>query len=214
MTFFCSKDAATLIRWPMLLVISWLTLALPAHATNVLLLGDSLSASYGMQADKGWAKLAQQRLAKDYPQFTLLNFSASGETTGGGKARLARLLDKNKVDVLWIELGGNDGLRGYPIHTIGNNLSQMIAMAKGRNIEVILTQVKIPPSMGRRYTTLFSDLYPKLAKETKVALMPFFIEPLAGDASLMQKDQIHPNEKAQPIIAEFVVEYFKQYLTR
>ena len=167
-----------------------------------------------MQASKGWASIAQASLVTDFPEFNLLNFSASGETTGGGKARLKRLLDKNDVDVLWIELGGNDGLRGYPINTIRNNLKAMILLAKSRDIEVILTQVKIPPSMGKRYTTMFTELYPALAKESEVALMPFFIESLAGDPKMMQADQIHPNEAAQPIIANVIVKYFNQYLTR
>jgi len=185
---------------------------LPASATNILLLGDSLSASYGMQASQGWAHLAQQRLVQRFPDFKLLNFSASGETTGGGKVRLERLLDTNKVDVLWIELGGNDGLRGYPINTISNNLTQMITLAKSRDIRVILTQVKIPPSMGRRYTKMFSDLYPKIAQQEHVPLMPFFVETLAGKPSMMQADQIHPNEQAQPIIAAVIVDYFNDYL--
>ena len=184
----------------------------PAHATNVLLLGDSLSASYGMQASQGWASIAEKELIKTYPGFRLLNFSASGETTGGGKARLARLLEKNKVDVLWIELGGNDGLRGYPINTIRNNLSAMVKMGKDKGIKVIVTQIQIPPNLGKRYTSMFTGLYPKLAKKEQVTLMPFFIESVAVKPELMQADQIHPNEKAQPIIAKEVVAYFKNYL--
>lgn len=184
----------------------------PVKATNVLLLGDSLSASYGMQASKGWAHLAQAKLQQQFPDFSLLNYSASGETTAGGKARLKRLLDKNEVDVLWIELGGNDGLRGYPINTISNNLREMIAMAKERGVAVILTQVKIPPSMGRRYTTMFTDLFEVVARDETVVLMPFFIEALAGDPSMMQADQIHPNEAAQPLIANVIVEFFTDYL--
>ncbi len=196
----------------MILIGLSISLLIPAKATNVLLLGDSLSASYGMQASKGWAHLAQQQLQQKFPEFSLLNFSASGETTGGGKARLKRLLDKNEVDILWIELGGNDGLRGYPINTISNNLREMIIMAKERGLAVILTQVKIPPSMGRRYTTMFSDLFPTIARDETIALMPFFIESLAGDPAMMQADQIHPNEAAQPIIAQVIVDYFSAYL--
>lgn len=165
-----------------------------------------------MQESKGWAFLAQQQLAEQHQDFNLLNFSASGETTGGGKARLNRLLENNEVDVLWIELGGNDGLRGYPINTIRNNLTDMIAMAQQRDIKVILTQVQIPPNLGKRYTRMFSDIFPSVAKKNNVTLMPFFIESIAGDSSLMQRDQIHPNEKAQPLIAQIIVDYFNQYL--
>lgn len=166
-----------------------------------------------MQASKGWAHLAQQELVKSYPDFKLLNFSASGETTGGGKARLARLLEKNEVDVLWIELGGNDGLRGYPISTIRNNLSAMVKMGKDKGIEVIVTQIQIPPNLGKRYTSMFTKMYSKLAEKEQITLMPFFIEAVALQPELMQADQIHPNEKAQPIIAKEIVSYFKNYLT-
>ena len=185
---------------------------MPAQATTVLLLGDSLSASYGMQASKGWVSIVQAQMADTNPDFKLLNFSASGETTGGGKARLPRLLDKNNIDVLWIELGGNDGLRGYPTNTISNNLSAMISMAKQRNIKVILTQIQIPPNLGKRYTSLFVNLFPKIATKEVVTLMPFFIEQVALKPELMQNDQVHPNEKAQPIIANVVVEFFTEYL--
>lgn len=206
------ETCSSLIRRAYLCVLLGVATVVPAHATNVLLLGDSLSASYGMQASKGWASIAEKELIKTYPDFRLLNFSASGETTGGGKARLARLLEKNKVDVLWIELGGNDGLRGYPINTIRNNLSAMVKMGKDKEIKVIVTQIQIPPNLGKRYTSMFTGLYPKLAAKEDITLMPFFIESVAVKPELMQADQIHPNEKAQPIIAKEIVKYFKSYL--
>ncbi len=206
------ETCSSLIRRAYLCVFLGVATVVPVHATNVLLLGDSLSASYGMQASKGWASIAEKELIKTYPDFRLLNFSASGETTGGGKARLARLLEKNKVDVLWIELGGNDGLRGYPINTIRNNLSAMVKMGKDKGIKVIVTQIQIPPNLGKRYTSMFTGLYPKLAAKEDISLMPFFIESVAVKPELMQADQIHPNEKAQPIIAKEIVKYFKNYL--
>ena len=165
-----------------------------------------------MQASKGWAPLVQKLMVETHPDFKLLNFSASGETTSGGKARLARLLNKNKVDVLWIELGGNDGLRGYPTNIISNNLSEMIVMAKDKGIKVILTQVQIPLNLGKRYTSMFVKVFPDVAAKENVTLMPFFIEKVVLNPQLMQKDQIHPNEEAQPIIANTVVNYFKEYL--
>ncbi|WP_435277184.1 arylesterase [Psychrobium sp. nBUS_13] len=206
------ETCSSLIRRAYLCVLLGVATVVPVHATNVLLLGDSLSASYGMQASKGWASIAEKELIKTYPDFRLLNFSASGETTGGGKARLARLLEKNEVDVLWIELGGNDGLRGYPINTIRYNLSAMVKMGKDKGIKVIVTQIQIPPNLGKRYTSMFTGLYPKLAAKEDITLMPFFIESVAVKPELMQADQIHPNEKAQPIIAKEIVEYFKNYL--
>ncbi|NRA70638.1 MAG: arylesterase [Gammaproteobacteria bacterium] len=187
-------------------------ISLPVQATTILLLGDSLSASYGMQASEGWAALTQQRLDSANTGVKLLNFSASGETTAGGKARLARLLDKNQVDVLWIELGGNDGLRGYPIKTIRNNLHKMITLAQDKNIKVILTQVEIPPNLGKRYLTMFRAIFPTLATETNSTLMPFFIQDVALDKNLMQADGIHPNQQAQPIIRDFVLEFLVGYL--
>lgn len=208
------ETCSSLIRRAYLCVLLGVATVVPAHATNVLLLGDSLSASYGMQASQGWASIAEKELIKTYPDFRLLNFSASGETTGGGKARLARLLEKNKVDVLWIELGGNDGLRGYPINTIRNNLSAMVKMGKDKGIKVIVTQIQIPPNLGKRYTSMFTGLYPKLAAKEDIILMPFFIESVAVKPELMQADQIHPNEKAQPIIAKEIVTYFKNYLSK
>lgn len=165
-----------------------------------------------MQASEGWAALTQQRLNSINAGVKLLNFSASGETTAGGNARLARLLAKNEVDVLWIELGGNDGLRGYPIKTIRNNLQQMITLAQEQNIKVILTQVEIPPNLGKRYLTMFRAIFPTLATKTNSTLMPFFIKDVALDKNLMQADGIHPNQQAQPIIRDFVVEFLVDYL--
>lgn len=165
-----------------------------------------------MQASDGWAVLAQQQLRLRHPDVKLLNFSASGETTAGGRARLARLLDNNRVDILWIELGGNDGLRGYPVNTIRNNLLQMIELANAKNIKVILTQIEIPPNLGQRYLSMFEAIFPTVAKQTNSQLMPFLIKDVVLNKDLMQQDGIHPNRAAQPIIAEFVVRYLGDYL--
>jgi acyl-CoA thioesterase I len=187
--------------------------SLPALASNILLLGDSLSASHGMQVSEGWAVLAQRQLNQHHPELQLLNFSASGETTAGGRARLARLLDNNQVDILWIELGGNDGLRGYPIKTIRNNLLQMIELANEKKIKVILTQIELPPNLGRRYLSMFQAIFPTVAELTDSELMPFLIKDVVSDKNLMQRDGIHPNRQAQPIIADFVVKYLTGYLS-
>ncbi|NRA53230.1 MAG: arylesterase [Gammaproteobacteria bacterium] len=194
-----------------LLLCFWL--ALPAHANNILLLGDSLSASYGMQASEGWVMLAQQQLDNDNQDINLINFSVSGETTAGGRVRLSQLLATHKIDILWIELGGNDGLRGYPIRTIRDNLRQMIKLAQAQKIKVILTQIDIPPNLGRRYLSLFRDIFPTVAKQTQSDLMPFFIKDVVLDKTLMQADGIHPNRAAQPIIAKVVVKFLTQYLS-
>lgn len=164
-----------------------------------------------MQAREGWVALAQQELQNRNLDVNILNFSTSGETTAGGKARLARLLAKNDIDILWIELGGNDGLRGYPIRTIRNNLLQMIKLANEQEIKVILTQIEVPPNLGKRYLSMFKEIYPQVAKETGSQLMPFIIKDVVRNSSLMQEDGIHPNRKAQPIIADFVVDYLTDY---
>jgi len=193
-------------------VLCCLCLALPTQASNILLLGDSLSASYGMQASDGWVELAQQQLDQTGQGVKLMNFSVSGETTAGGRVRLTQLLADNSVDILWIELGGNDGLRGYPIRTIRQNLLAMIQLAKAKDLKVIITQMEIPPNLGRRYLSMFRAIYPKVALETQSELMPFFIKEFVLNKSLMQADGIHPNRAAQPLIADAVVKYLTQYL--
>ena len=177
-----------------------------------MILGDSLSASYGMQASEGWVAIAQQRLTGLGSPVVLKNHSASGETTAGGRVRLERLLATNEVDILWIELGGNDGLRGYPARTIRNNLLQMIKLAQAQNITVIVSQIQLPPNLGKRYLKMFTAVYPSVTEQTGSHLMPFLIKDVVGNKSLMQRDGIHPNRQAQPIIADFVVEYLQQYM--
>ena len=184
----------------------------PAIASNILILGDSLSASYGMQASEGWVELVQQQLKQKKSPLVLHNFSASGETTAGGKVRLERLLATTEFDVLWIELGGNDGLRGYPIKTIRNNLLQMIKLAQQQQIVVIVSQIELPPNLGKRYIKMFSAIFADVTSQTGSQLMPFLIKDVMGDPDMMQADGIHPNRLAQPIIADFVLEYLQLYI--
>lgn len=158
--------------------------------------------------------LAQQQLDLDYPNINIMNFSVSGETTAGGRVRLAQLLVDNQIDILWIELGGNDGLRGYPIKTIRQNLLRMIKLAKEKNVKVIITQIEIPPNLGRRYLSMFRDIFPSVAAQTNSDLMPFFIKDVALNQDLMQSDGIHPNREAQPIIADVVVRFLVKYLSQ
>ena len=146
--------------------------------------------------------LMQQQLVKERPELVLHNFSISGETSGGGKARLERLLVKYQPDLLWIELGGNDGLRGYPLKKIRHNLQQMISLARRHNSQVLLTEIEIPPNYGRRYTEKFKALFHELAAEHDVPLMPFFVRDIALTEGMMQADGIHPSREAQPLIAK------------
>ena len=145
-----------------------------------------------------------QKLKAQNASFTIINASVSGETTTGGLSRLSAILDKENVDHLLIELGGNDGLRGLPPKTIKNNLLQMIKIAEERNIPVSLFGIKIPPNYGPRYNKMFEAVFTSIAEEKNIPLIPFFVEEIFLGAKMMQNDGIHPSAKAQPIIAEFV----------
>jgi len=157
-----------------------------------------------MQENQGWVHLLNIQLEQDNASYKLINASISGETTTGGLARLENILSKNKVDHLLIELGGNDGLRGIPPKLIKNNLLQMIEIAESKGITVSLFEIKIPPNYGPRYTKMFGDVFTEIAAEKKVKLIPFFVGAVVTDPTLMLPDGIHPNVKAQPIIAKLV----------
>lgn len=197
-----------------LISISFSTLANTSARYSILLLGDSVSASYGMKQNQGWVHLLNEQLTTQKSPYKITNASISGETTTGGLSRLPGILAKEKVDHLVIELGGNDGLRGYAPKKIKNNLLQMIKFAQDKNIPVTLYQIKITPNYGPRYNKMFEQVFIDVAAETDINLLPFFVEPLVTDASLMQKDGIHPSIKAQPIIAEFVASQFKEIMEK
>ncbi|WP_448568767.1 arylesterase [Thalassotalea ganghwensis] len=186
-------------------ILSLYTLFNTAWATqSILLLGDSVSAGYQMPVEKSWVYLLNQQLVQSNANYKVVNASISGETTSGGLARLPAILDKEKIDHIVIELGGNDGLRGYSPKVIKRNLLQMITIAQARDVDVSLMKIKITPNYGPRYLKLFEQVYDELAEETGVNLLPFFMETIATDASLMMDDGIHPNIKAQPLIADYV----------
>ena len=172
--------------------------------TRLLILGDSLSASYSMKQSEGWVSHLQNTYNSRQEGITLINASISGETTAGGLARLERLLDKQNPDVLLIELGGNDGLRGFPVKKAKQNLLQMIKLARDKNIEPLIMQIRIPPNYGPRYTKMFEGMYSKIAEEQQVTLLPFFMDEIAIDPKLMMSDGIHPNKKATPKITKFM----------
>lgn len=168
---------------------------------SILLLGDSLSASYGMAEEEGWVMLLNKQLTEEKAPYKIINASISGETTSGGLARLPAILEKTKVNYLLIELGGNDGLRGFPPKLIKNNLLQIIKLAQQKNITVLLSQIQIPPNYGPRYNKMFSDVFITVAQQTNSKLLPFFINEVATVPNLMQADGIHPTKEAQPILA-------------
>ncbi|MDX2319307.1 MAG: arylesterase [Moritella sp.] len=189
-------------------VLLLMVILLPAaHATanhKFLLLGDSLSASYGMTQSEGWVTLLNQQLLKQNAPYNIVNASISGETTAGGLSRLPGILAKQSVDVLIIELGGNDGLRGFPPKLIKNNLTQMVDLAHAKNIPVYVMNIRIPPNYGPRYSKMFTDVFVQVGSEKDIQVLPFFMEQIALDPNLMQNDGIHPNRIAQPKIVDIM----------
>ncbi len=189
-------------------------LSLPAQASDkrILILGDSLSAAYGLKQADGWVQLLQNMYDEQNRPITLINASISGETTGGALARLPGLLaDKRPTHVL-IELGGNDGLRGYPLAVLERNLSKIVTLSENAGANVAIISMQIPPNLGKRYTEAFTNTFAKVAKKKNAHLMPFFIEKVATDPSLMLTDNIHPNAKAQPIIRDTMADYMAEWL--
>ncbi len=176
--------------------------------TVVLVMGDSLSAAYGVEVNQGWVALLQTR----YPQLRIINASISGETTSGGKQRLDFLLKKYQPKVLIIELGANDALRGQNLKVSQQNIQSMIDRCPQYNPEcqVVLLGVQLPTNYGPAYDSLFKKMYRDLAANNTLLFDPFFIEPVALDPDLMQWDGLHPNAKAQPIILERVTSLFKK----
>lgn len=166
-------------------------------AKTMLVLGDSLSAAYGLPVSQGWVHLLDEKL----PNWTLINGAISGDTSQGALNRLPALLQK-QPDYLLIEIGANDGLRGYPVPRIRANIQQIIDMAKKAGIKVVLMQIRIPPNYGPKYTQQFENLYPEIAKQHGITLWPFFMEKVAVDSALMQADGLHPNAKGQLVIVE------------
>ncbi len=183
-------------------LLSFILLTCSAHATTppILVFGDSLSAAHGIDPDKGWATLLQQRLADEgYPQ-RVINSSVSGETTAGGVNRLSRLLANHKPGILILELGANDGLRGMPIKTMKDNLEKMIKMAQAAGAQVILVGMRLPPNYGPTYTHAFHQAYIDLGNTLNIALVPFLFAGLQDSEQHFQADALHPTESAQPIL--------------
>jgi acyl-CoA thioesterase I len=181
---------------------------------TILVLGDSLSAEYGIARGAGWVSLLEQRLQTEGLSARVINASISGETTSGGRTRLPALLKQHQPDIVIIELGGNDGLRGLPLNAVESNLREMIKMSQQNKARVLLAGMQIPPNYGRDYTERFSAIYPKLARDTKTALVPFFLEGVAENTQLFQGDRIHPAAEAQPIMLDNVWTHLKPKLIR
>ena len=166
----------------------------------ILILGDSLSAEYGLPRDSGWVKILEAQLKKDAGPWTVFNASISGETSSGRLTRLPVLLNQKRPGIVMIELGANDALRGLPIVETELNLRKMIQMSKKSGAKVLLMGMQIPPNYGQNYTSKFKSLYPTLVREESIQLLPFFLEGVATRTDLFQTDRIHPNVEAQNIL--------------
>ncbi|WP_435051052.1 arylesterase [Acinetobacter terrae] len=179
-------------------------------AKTIMILGDSISAGYGIQAQQGWVHLLQKRLEQQYPkQHKVVNASVSGETTSGALARLPKLLQIHKPHIVVIELGGNDGLRGQSPLLIQKNLAHLIQQSQKAKATVLVFGMKIPPNYGTAYSKAFEKNYKIVSQEYKVKLMPFFLEGIAGKKNLMQQDLVHPNANAQSILLNNAYPYIK-----
>ncbi len=183
-----------------------------AEEKTLLVLGDSLSAAHGIPLQSGWVQLLAENLSQQPRPYHVANASISGETTGGGLARLPSLLQQYQPAIVIIELGANDGLRGFPISTIRSNLSSLITLSQRANARVLLTGMHIPPNYGSRYTQLFYNNYVQLAQQHQTWLVPFLLEGIASQPALMQADGLHPVAAAQPRILENVMPYLNKLL--
>ena len=184
------------------------------QAQTLLVLGDSLSAGYQMQAQQSWPALLNQKWQNEGAVHSLINASISGETTQGGLARLPALLEEHQPDWLLIELGGNDGLRGFAPAITRKNLADMIALAKANQTRVVLTQIQLPRNYGARYLRQFEQIFPDLAEANKLPLLPFFMDDIALRPELMMNDGIHPTPAAQPQIRDKVARFIEPLLER
>jgi acyl-CoA thioesterase-1 len=184
----------------LLLVLVNLPLSASASANTILIVGDSLSAAYGMPVEQGWVRLLQQRLAADQHPYTIVNASISGDTTANALNRLPQAMTRHQPAIVVLELGGNDGLRGLSLAEMKRNLAAMIQTARQYDAEVLLIGVQLPPNYGPRYTQQFHAVYHELAQEYGLGLVPSLVDGVGTRTDLMQADGIHPNSKAQPLI--------------
>ena len=184
------------------LIIFSFTNIIIAEEETLLILGDSISAGYGINQKDNWVSVLQSKFDNDGTSIKLINSSVSGDTTSGGLQRLRRDLQKFDPDYVLIELGGNDALRGYPIKRIKDNLQTMIALIKNNSSKALLMQIRIPPNYGQKYTLAFERIYLELASSEEIYFLPFMLENVGLNPDLMQPDGIHPNAKAQPLIAK------------
>ena len=199
------------IRWFVLTLLLALDVG-AAPAPSILVVGDSLSAGYGIELRDGWVALLQQRLTRQGYPYTVVNASISGDTTAGGRARLADALKRHHPQIVILELGANDGLRGLPLRETRANLEAMIKAAQSAGARVLLVGIQLPPNYGPDYTGKFRAIYQELAQRYSLSLVPFLLEGVALTPKLMQPDGLHPRAAAQPRLLDNVWPYLEQLL--
>ena len=180
--------------------------SITAESKKLLILGDSISAGYGLKKSENWVQLLETSLRLSGIDLKIINSSISGDTTIGGLSRIESDLEEHKPNYVLVELGGNDALRGYPINKIKNNLLKIIDASFEAKANPIIMQIRIPPNYGKNYVAAFESIYSQIAEEKNIPMLTFLLEKVALDKSLMQLDGIHPNQKAQQIIANQVEE--------
>src|SRR5246127_358979 len=181
---------------------------------TILVFGDSLSAAYGIRPEQGWVALLTQRLQSQGYGYQIVNASVSGETTSGGVERLPRALQLHRPEMVILELGANDGLRGLPPGETRENLTQMVRLAQSAGAHVLLVGIRIPPNYGPRYTEAFARIFPELANQYHLPLVPFLLEKVALDPARMQADGMHPNASGEPPVLDTVWPYLKPLLKK
>jgi acyl-CoA thioesterase-1 len=192
-------------------MVAALALSFPAQADrNILVFGDSLSAGYGIARDASWVSLMQKELRQSHPRFEVINASISGETAAGGLRRIGKALQQHQPEVVIIELGANDGLRGTAVAGIEKNLDKIVRQSRNSGAKVLLLGIRMPPNYGRDYTRRFRAMYPRLAKRQNVALVPFMLEGVAPEQ--FQPDNLHPNAEAQPTVMRNILPPLLQLL--
>ncbi|SOB75835.1 acyl-CoA thioesterase-1 [Marinobacter sp. LV10R510-11A] len=201
------------IRSIVFLLVAFIAVPVLAGQKTLLVVGDSLSAAYGVPSETAWVQLLRERLQDNgLSNWRVVNASISGETTDGGARRLPDLLEKNNPSVVIIELGGNDGLRGFPPGVIKSNLVSMVKNVQSSGAQAILVGMQIPPNYGQRYTQMFADIFPALSDSYNTALVPFFLDGIYDQENLMQGDGIHPTAEGQPRLLENVWPVLKPLL--
>jgi acyl-CoA thioesterase-1 len=185
-----------------------------ASPRTILVFGDSLSAAYGIRPEQGWVALLTQRLQTQGYGYQIVNASVSGETSDGGLERLPRALQLHQPQLVILELGANDGLRGLPTAPAHDNLAQMIRLSQDAGAKVLLLGIRIPPNYGPRYTNEFERMYPDLAAQYHLPLVPFLLQPIALDPAHMQADGVHPNASGEPFVLDTIWPYLKPLLKK